>query len=68
MNKKQALKISKKIYPDLNPKEPFGFLVEDGILMVTMFDSSDVLILRNQDDILRLINMAKLALLKDKLE
>lgn len=62
MNQKKALALAKGIYPELHPKIPTAFLVEDGVLIITIDGSKDVLVVHNEIDLSRLIRTAKTAL------
>jgi hypothetical protein len=54
MNKRDATKIAKRTYRNLQPRLAFGFSTVRGVVMVTLSDSTDLLVLYNPTDIYRL--------------
>jgi len=64
MNKREAFKQAKAIYPGLKPTRASGFtLTEDGKgVVVAGHDEDVVVVLDNETDIYRLMNMCQIAI------
>jgi len=68
MNKREAFKQAKAIYPGLKPTRASGFtLTQDGQgVIVAGYDEDVVMVLHNETDIYRLMNMCQLAIERRK--
>ena len=68
MNKLEAFKQAKAIYPGLKPTRASGFtLTQDGQgVIVAGYDEDVVMVLHNETDIYRLMNMCQLAIERRK--
>lgn len=64
MNKKDAFKQAKKIFPELSPTRASGFtLTEDGKgVIIAGHEQPVMMILHNRTDIYRLMGMCQIAL------
>jgi hypothetical protein len=68
MNKREAFKQAKAIYPGLKPSRVSGFtLTNDGQgVIVAGYEEDVMLVLHNETDIYRLMNMCQLAIERRK--